>query len=335
IGPVGDTLRGSFGYNVQNFNNENFSASRKGSNGGAQFPEVKDDANVFKYILGAYNKSLTDQKSKSKIGITPKSDTSNDKELPEYVQPAGAKYADNSTLAGKDLPEFNINRKAWEPLNRLPGRQWNGDNVEEIYHEVEGTRYSCGTYGAGFAVYDFSRPQYLSDGTVVSYDKNLDLWTVEVAVLDEFVDQACEFAAGDLIKDTKQYIALKKAKFTKIQVKIEVYGSGLIKSMQKIDELSTEEECRLPILDALKAKCQGGVTSNTATMAFSYSDKYTDANRLAALYWPDLGGDKIFKDKKLDTSLKLDLSGYDTFETYEPKVNDALVAALKDIFAEQ
>lgn len=333
VGPIGDTLRGSFGYNVQNFNNKDFAASRKGNNGGAQFPGI-DDANLFKYILGAYNESLTERVKGKEVGITPKSQMPEEKPLPEYEQAAGAKYADNSTLAGKDLPEFNKNRKAWEPLNRLPARYWEGDNVIENHAVVEGTRYSYGTYGAGFAVYDFSRPRYLSDDTVVSYNKNLDLWTVEIDVLDEFVDQACEFAAGDLIKDTQSYIGLKNAKFTKIQVKIEVYGNGLIKSMQKIDELSTEEEC-LVLPESLKAKCQGGVTSNTATMAFSYSDNDTDANRLAALYWPELGSEAIFKNKNVDTSLKLDLSGYATFDTYEPKINEDLMAYFNDIFAKK
>ncbi|MDE6361460.1 MAG: hypothetical protein K2L53_00615, partial [Clostridia bacterium] len=192
---------------------------------------------------------------------------------------------------------------------------------------------SYGNYGAGFAVYDFSRPEYLSDGTEVNYNSSLDLWTVEVAILDDYVNQACEFAAGDLIKDTQNYIALKNAKFTKISVKFEVYGNGLIKSMQKIDELGTDEKCDLSILPGSTCN-KGGVTSNTATMAFSYSDYDTDANRLAALYWPALGDAEIFKYHNVSTDLKLDLSKYDTFDTYEPKINEDLVKVFNDIFAE-
>ena len=337
VGELGDMIRGSFGYNIQNFSNDKFSAFRRGENGGAQFPEVKDDANVYKYILGAYNTSLNKVVSgkDDKLKITPASSQSTEKELPEYEPVPGAKYPEDSTLAGIDLPEFNKNRKAWEPLNRLPLRYWEGDTIIENHAKIEGTRYSFGTYGAGFAVYDFSRPQYLSNDTVVTYDEKLNLWTVEVAILDEYVNQACEFAAGDLIRDTQGYIKLKNAKFTKIQVKIEVYGSGLIKSMQKIDELSTDEKCALPVLPLPNASCEGGVTSNTATMAFSYSDTDTDANRLAALYWPELGEDKIFQKKKVDTSLKLDLSSYATFEAYQPTVNEALMASFNDIFAKE
>ena len=208
-------------------------------------------------------------------------------------------------------------------------RYWEGNKIIEDGAEVEGTRYSYGSYGAGFAVYDFSRPEYLSNDTVVSYNSDLDLWTVEVKILDDYVNQACEFAAGDLIRDTKSYIALKNAKFTKISCKFEVYGSGLIKSMQKIDELGTDEKCPLVVLPGTCER--GGVTSNTATMAFSYSDSDTNAERLAALYWPELGAEKIFKDNKADTGFKLDLSGYDNFSNYKPVVND-LLGSFKNLF---
>ncbi len=328
VGPIGDRLRGSFGYNIQSFSNSTFSANKRGSNGGAQFPTEADDANVYKYILGAYNNNLSSTNKGKNVNIVP-AGQSDEKPIPEYEQPANAKYPNNSTLAGKDLPSFNNNRKAWEPLNRIPSRYWEGNKIIEDGAEVEGTRYSYGSYGAGFAVYDFSRPEYLSNDTVVSYNSDLDLWTVEVKILDEYVNQACEFAAGDLIRDTKSYIALKNAKFTKISCKFEVYGSGLIKSMQKIDELGTDEKCPLVVLPGTCER--GGVTSNTATMAFSYSDSDTNAERLAALYWPELGAEKIFKDNKADTGFKLDLSGYDNFSNYKPVVND-LLGSFKNLF---
>ncbi len=328
VGPIGDQLRGSFGYNIQSFSNSTFSANKRGSNGGAQFPTEADDANVYKYILGAYNNNLSSTNKGKNVNIVP-AGQSDEKPIPEYEQPANAKYPNNSTLAGKALPSFNNNRKAWEPLNRIPSRYWEGNKIIEDGAEVEGTRYSYGSYGAGFAVYDFSRPEYLSNDTVVSYNSDLDLWTVEVKILDEYVNQACEFAAGDLIRDTKSYIALKNAKFTKISCKFEVYGSGLIKSMQKIDELGTDEKCPLVVLPGTCER--GGVTSNTATMAFSYSDSDTNAERLAALYWPELGAEKIFKDNKADTGFKLDLSGYDNFSNYKPVVND-LLGSFKNLF---
>ncbi|MDE6474493.1 MAG: hypothetical protein K2L70_05275 [Clostridia bacterium] len=332
LGSFVENLRSNFGYNIQSFNNSNFSANKRGPNGGAQFPSEADDADVYKYILGAYNRDLSSTNKGKNVNIVPANQQSDEKPLPEYEQPAGAKYPDNSTLAGKTLPSFNKNREAWEPLNRIPARYWDGDKIIENHAVVEGTRYSYGTYGAGFAVYDFSRPEYLSDDTKVTYDPDLDLWTVEVAVKSDFVQQACEFAAGDLVKDTKDYIGLKNAAYTEISCKFEVYGDGLIKSMQKRDVLNSNEKCPLTVAGGILGDCKGGGTSsNTATMAFSYSDSDTDANRLAALYWPELGAEKIFKDNKADTSFKLDLSGYDDFNSYKPVVND-LLKSFKNLF---
>lgn len=333
LGTLGDNAKSSFGYNIQSFSNSSFSANRQGPNGGAQFPAVDNEKglNVYKYILGAFNDGLSGTNKGNKVSITPTSEQTPEKPMPDYEPAAGAKYPEDSTLAGINLPDFNKNRNAWEPLNRVPSRYWDGDNIIEDHAKIEGTRYSYGTYGAGFAVYDFSRPNYLSDDTKVSYNKDLDLWTVEVKVKSEFVNQACEFAAGDLIRDTQGYIWLKNAKYTEISCKFEVYGNGLIKSMQKRDVLKSDEKCSLKVLPAT---CNGGgETSNTATMAFSYSDNDTNAERLAALYWPELGQDKIFNDKKVSTALKLDLSGYVNFDNYEPVVNEALRDQFTDIFA--
>ncbi len=335
LGNLGDMLKKNFGYNIQSFSNSSFSANRRGPNGGAQFPPVDNEEgiDVYKYILGAFNDGLTETTKGGNVSITPASEQNTDKPIPEYEPAAGAKYPEDSTLAGVNLPDFNKNRKAWEPLNRVPSRYWDGDTLIEDGAVVEGTRYSYGTYGAGFAVYDFSRPNYLSDDTKVSYNKDLDLWTVEIKVKDEFVNQACEFAAGDLIRDTQGYIGLKNAKYTEISCRFEVYGNGLIKSMQKRDVLKSDEKCPLKAIP-LPATCNGGgVTSNTATLAFSYSDNDTNAERLAALYWPELGQDKIFNDKKVSTALKLDLSGYVNFDNYEPVVNEALRDQFTDIFA--
>lgn len=332
LGSFVESLRSNFGYNIQSFNNSTFAANRRGSNGGAQFPSESDDANVYKYILGAYNDDLSSTNKGKSVSIVAANKASDEKPMPEYEQAEGAKYPDNSTLAGKNLPEFNKNRKAWEPLNRIPTRIWDGDNIVENHAVVEGTRYSYGTYGAGFAVYDFSRPEYLSNDTKVTYNAELDLWTVEVAVKSDFVQQACEFAAGDLVKDTKDYIGLKNAAYTEISCRFEVYGDGLIKSMQKRDVLNSNEKCPLTVAGGILGDCKGGGTSsNTATMAFSYSDSDTDANRLAALYWPELGAEKIFKDAKADTNFKLDLSSYDNFSDYKPVVND-LLQSFKNLF---
>jgi len=340
LGGVLDGLKSNFGYNIQSFSNEDFHADRRGPNGGAEFLAA-DDPNLYKYIMGAKNDDLTNlSKSKKNQPVNAKangSDTNADPALPTYVQAAGAKYADNSTLKGKELPSFNPDRLAWEPLNRLPERYWEKDSkgnrtgkIIEDHSVVAGTRYSYGTYGAGFAVYDFSRPEYLAEDTKVTYSSDLDLYTIEVKVLDEYVDQALEFAAGALIRDTKGYIALKNAKFTKTVNKIEVYGNGLIKSMQKIDTLESKESCELVVIPG---RCpNGGSTSNEATTVFSYSDFDTDAERLAALYWPQLGTDEFCKNTGLSKSLKLDLSGYDKIGAFKPEVNVDLMNKFTHMF---
>ena len=101
--------------------------------------------------------------------------------------------------------------------------------------------------------------------------------------------------------------------------------------MQKKDVLNSNDNCPLVVLPG---NCKnGGTTSNTATIAFSYSDNDTDAERYLALYWPDLGDTAIFKNKRVDTNLKLDLSGYTTFDKYEPVINTNLVDAFTNLFA--
>ena len=344
IGPAGKTVKTNFGYCDQTFSNDAFTAFRRGNNGGAQFPTEGDiGKTVYKYILGAYNESLTkmvkSQDSK-KLRITPADKVVEDPEMDPYVQTA-TEYPSNSTLKGEKLPDFNPDRNAWDPLNRIPERYWekNGDKLTgkiiENHAVVEGTRYNFGTYGAGFAVYDFSRPEYLSDDTTVTYNAALDLWTVEVKVKEDYVQKACEFAAGDLVRSTMEYISLKNAQYTEATCKFEVYGNGLIKSLQKKDVLNSNDPCPLVILPG-NVTCQGGgTTSNSATQVFSYSDNDTNAERLAKLYWPELGDSKIFSNKKVSTSLKLDLSEYTAFSKYTPVVNTELMNAFTNLFAKK
>lgn len=334
LGNTFGNLKDKFGYNTQSFSNSDFSASRLGSNGGAKFATKATLQDNLKWIMGAHNDSLT---KKAGGSMTDNATAEESKPLPEYT-PVSDVYPEGSTLAGKALPSFKKDREAWEPLNRLPARYWEGDNIIENYVEDGGTRYYMGTYGAGWAVYDMSRPNYLADGTTVEYNAALDLYTINMSIKDEFVAQACEFAAGDLIRDTKSYISLKNAEFTKISCKIEVYGNGLIKSMQKRDGLGTTEPSK--VLGGLATCQKGGETSNTATAVFSYSDKDCDPMMYVALYWADLGGDEFYKKAKDQNGKrhpehKLDLSGYATIDTYAPVINSELLNAFNDIFAEQ
>ena len=105
--------------------------------------------------------------------------------------------------------------------------------------------------------------------------------------------------------------------------------------MQKKDVLNSNDPCPLVILPG-NVTCQGGgTTSNSATQVFSYSDNDTNAERLAKLYWPELGDSKIFSNKKVSTSLKLDLSEYTAFSKYTPVVNTELMNAFTNLFAKK
>lgn len=346
LGNAVGSFKSKFGYNIQSFSNDKFSVGRQGDNGGAKFATSKNLQENLKYIMGAYNNSLTKKTKGFKLTANDKiKENEKEPELPEYVQTATT-YPEGTTLAGKELPTFNKDRKAWEPLNRIPARYWERDkngnltgNIVENYTEDQGTRYSFGTYGAGWAVYDLSRVEYYDNGTTVKYNEELDLWTIDVSIKKEFVPQACEFAAGDLIRDTKSYISLKNAQFTNLSCKIEVYGNGLIKSMQKFDGLETNEPS--PVLGGALGNCKkGGKTSNQATAAFSYTDADCDALKYAALYWAELGTEKFFNEVKDQTNKKrtdfiLDLSSYPTISTYQPTVNSDLLKIFTDIFADK
>lgn len=346
LGNMIGSFKGKFGYNIQSFSNDKFSVGRQGNNGGAQFATSKNLQENLKYIMGAYNTTLTNRNKGFKLTANDKiSESDKEPELPEYVQTATT-YPEGTTLAGKELPSFNKDRKAWEPLNRIPARYWERDedgnltgNIVENYTEDQKTRYSFGTYGAGWAVYDLSRVEYYDNGTTVNYNKDLDLWTIDVSIKNEFVPQACEFAAGDLIRDTKSYISLKNAQFTNLSCKIEVYGNGLIKSMQKFDGLETNDPS--PVLGGSLGNCKkGGKTSNQATAAFSYTDADCDALKYAALYWAELGTEKFYttikdQDGKSRKDFKLDLSSYPTISTYQPTVNTDLFNIFTNIFADK
>ena len=110
---------------------------------------------------------------------------------------------------------------------------------------------------------------------------------------------------------------------------VEVYGNGIIKSIQKIESLGSEEKCDLVVISG---SCNGGGTKNEAIFAFGYTDDCTDVNRYAALYWPELGNESYFgRGYKVTKDMVLDLSSYPTFATYEPKVNE-MAALFESIF---
>ena len=308
FGPLGDSIRGLFGYNIQSFNNEDFYAFRRASNGGANF-YGNSNPDVLKYIMGAQNDFPTRYSDKG-------SDTKS-----FYIKDQATLEEENQ--GGSDVeieqPVQHERPYAWSPLN--------GTTTGEL--TVAGTKYYLGSFGAGFATYNFSEASWLDDATSVSYDAKNDIYRLNIVVAEQYVDDACIYAKGSLIKDTKDYIALKNAKYTECTNVIEVYGNGIIKSIQKIESLGSEEKCDLVVISG---SCNGGGTKNEAIFAFGYTDDCTDVNRYAALYWPELGNESYFgKGYKVTKDMVLDLSSYPTFETYEPKVNE-MAALFESIF---
>lgn len=309
FGPLGDSIRGLFGYNIQSFDNEDFYAFRRASNGGANF-YGNSNPDVLKYIMGAQNDFPT--RYSDKKGNDPKAFYIKDKATLEEENQGGSDVE-------IEQPEQHERPYAWSPLN--------GTTTGEL--TVAGTKYYLGSFGAGFATYNFSEASWLDDATSVSYDAKNDIYRLNIVVAEQYVDDACIYAKGSLIKDTKDYIALKNARYTECTNVIEVYGNGIIKSIQKIESLGSEEKCDLVVISG---SCNGGGTKNEAIFAFGYTDDCTDVNRYAALYWPELGNESYFgKGYKVTKDMVLDLSSYPTFETYEPKVNE-MAALFESIF---
>ena len=300
LGGMVEKMKSNFGWNTQSYSNSDYIIAKQGFTSGAEFYGQGNNAgNVTKYIMGAGNPKLDKQKTVNA-------------------------YAYSKNSGSNDDDDFESDRvNAWDPL----------DAIETDSFVVANTEYVNGTYGGtSWATSDFSRLEYFDNSnTSISYDSNLDLYTLNITILNEFVDEASDFTKGGLVKDTKDYIELSNAKYTQAVAKIEVYGSGLIKSMQRIDTLESNEKCKLSVAGGVFGSCDGGgKAENRITMAFGYDKDDCDAYKYAALYWPELATETPYKkakavknQKKLDkNTTPLDLSGYTTFNKYNPKAND-------------
>lgn len=300
LGGFISSLKSNFGWNSQVYQNDDFRIEKKGFNAGAEFyGEGNNDSDVTKYIMGAGNPKLNKVKAKDYRGDV------------------------TANLTKSEEDDFVSNRMfAWSELEA-----YDGDKLT-----VAGTTYYTGTYGTGWATSNYSNKEYFDEEkTSISYDADLDLYTLNITIINDYVDEACDFTKGGLVKDTKDYIALKNAKYIESTAKVEVYGSGLIKSMQKIDTLESKEKCDLTVAGGMLGSCNGGGrASNRITMAFGYEKEDCDALRLVALYWPELATDTSFQKAKnyngsgspLKGIKALDLSKYTTFKDYKPQIND-------------
>lgn len=303
LGQFGDDIKSRFGYNIQSFTNDNFYAFRRGKDGYANF-YGKENENVYKYIMGAQQEFPTKYRNKGNEVNS------------FYIQ------APEKEDTSADTEESAPREYAWSPLNRYQ---------DEVIKIENSTPYYTGDFGATFANYDFSRPEYLADETTITYDAEADIYTLNIVVKEDYVDKACEFAKGCLVRDTKDYISLRNAKYTECTNVIEVYGSGVIKSIQKIETIASDEECDVLGGGLFWGTCKGGSTTNRAIVAFSYSDTDTDAVRLAALYFPELGDKSYFESAKMDTSFALDFTGYTSLKDYKCVVNMELLNKFDNI----
>lgn len=286
LGNAVATLKNNFGWNTQYYSNEDYRIEKKGFSAGAEFyGKGNNENNALKYIMGAGNPKL-DKASQGYSGS--KLEKSNAKEKVSYRDYAWSELEPSDPVTVKD------------------------------------TDYVTGTYGASWATSNYSKTEYFNkEKTSIEYKSDLDLYILNITILDEYVDEACEYTKGGLVKDTKDYIQLVNAKYIESSAKVEVYGNGLIKSMQKIDTLQSTEKCKLTVAGGMFGSCDdGGKASNRITMAFSYDKDDCDALRYVALYWPELATEKPYKKAGLSSFKPLDLSKYPTFSNYKPKAND-------------
>ncbi len=253
IGKIADAIKGNFGYNIQSFSNDQLTAFRRGSNGGAEFPGEKGGAE--NYIYGAYCSTFPEKPGKM------------------YTVEA----AEPSTPSETEKPAHQ-----WDPLEGTDGGSF----------ENGGTEYTTGAYCAGWATYNFDVSFLDSTQTTVTYDASKKLYTIKFVYLKEKIDEACKYAKASLISDTKEYIELKNPTYTKCENTINVYDNGLIASWER-SEFMASDEAKVVLSPMNANCKKGGETGNDALTVFSYDAEVdANALQLAALYWPELGTEK-------------------------------------------
>jgi len=297
------TLKGMFGYNCIEFLNNGTYAYKRGINGGAQFYGAKKDV-AYKYLMGAYNKKLYEETYKKKA----KDPVSGYPEKTFITDAYKDTYAEAKSLDYVETPKDIIQRNSpWGKLDTLY------DNAYKLKPFDEEYTYYIGTYGTGWAVYDFSKENIDGSKTTVTYDKNTHMYTIEMVVKEDKADAACMFAKGSLTKDTKDYIQLQNAKYALTKNTIKIFDNGLIAYWEREETVSSEDPAKLTILTGECKK--GGGTTNHTYMSFSYSPIDYSPLALAARYLPEMG-------TLTNEKYKQDLSGWPTLDEYNPKEKD-------------
>ena len=168
--------------------------------------------------------------------------------------------------------------------------------------------YYCGNYGTGWATYNFSKEFIDPDKTTITHDTKNHVYTIDLAIKEDKVNEACVFAKGSLTKDTKDYIQLQDAQYTLSKNIIQIYENGLIKFWEREETVNSNDVAKLTIMPG---ECQkGGGTTNHTYMAFSYSPIDYNPLALAARYLPEIGTKVTIPSK------------WPTLEEYDPKTKD-------------
>ena len=302
-----DEVKKALGYNIQQVIYEGVFAFRKGSNGGANFYGYGNGEPYTKYLMGAYTESLYNVDD---IQST-RSDANNTAYMVTYdadqdAVPQQLVYLDEDEVPANDI---NPNRKPWDTLDTIYDFGYALKPYKQEY------LFFCGSYGhVGWATYDF-RKSYLSDETTVDVLEDEDghtYYRIEFVVDEDYVEDACKFAKGGLVKDTKDYIQMQEMTYTLEKNTIEIYDNGLIRSWDRKESINSTVKARLDVGGAITGDCNGGGgTTNETHQTFSYDAIDYDPLALAARYWPQTGDSS-------KSSLAYDLSGYTSFADYKP-----------------
>ena len=296
---ITNALKTNFGYNCQEFLYDGVYAYKRGGNGGAEF-FGKEDEEGYLYLMGAYNEDLYSHGKEYKV-----KDKDPDSGYPEHtyiIDSYQAKYSEAKSLNETTKPNNIIQRdSAWGKLDTI---------YETAYtlkpYDLEETYY-IGTYGTGWATYNFCEEYIDGDETTIEYDSDEDVYTINLVVKEEYADRACMFAKGSLTKDTKDYIQMQNSKYELKKNMIQIYGNGLIKYWEREETVSSDQKAKLTVLPG---ECAGGGgTTNYTYMAFSYSEIDYNPLALAARYLPAIA----------DSSYGISFGDWPTLDEYDPK----------------
>ena len=298
---ITDTLKSKFGYNCQEYLYNGTYAYKRGDNGGAEFYGASSEMG-YKYMMGAYNEDLY----KSGTEKPYKENSLKDDGYPIHTY-FSAEYSDvfsaTKSLDYVDPPENIIHdgEEAWGQIDTLYDYAFELTPYDTTY------RYYYGTYGSGWAVYDFSKDNIDASKTTIEHDDEGGYYTINLVVKESKADAACMFAKGSLTKDTKDYIQLQDAKYSLKKNVIKIYDNGLIMSWERIEAVDSTLPAKLTVIPG---ECNGGGgTENHTYMSFSYSPIDYHPQALAARYMPEIAA---------STSIK----GWPTLSEYDPKNKD-------------